>query len=101
MNDNTSLGIVIGCLLYFMLLFLFFTVSPPEILYGHTLSGVSLSTPDTVNSTVISDGVNTLQIFASFATFSIEGIPNWLTIVGVYVPTIILLLGIYGLVRGL
>lgn len=101
MNANTGIGLVIGVLVYFALLFVFFSQTPPELVYGHSMSGVQFNTPGSVNSTITSEDVSALQIFAEFSSFRIEGIPGWLTIIAVYVPIIMLLVGIYGLVRGI
>lgn len=101
MTNQTALGITITMIIYFCALFLFFGASPPEIIYGHSLNGISLNPVISGNGTATSDAVSAVEIFTDFAGFDIEGIPWWMTLVGVYVPGVILSLGIYGLVRGI
>lgn len=101
MNNNTALGITTGVLIYFVLLFIFFSQAPSEIIYGHSMSGVQLNALSSQNSTVTTVDVGAITIFTQFAAFDIEGLPIWLTFIAVYVPTVLLALGIYGLVRGI
>ena len=49
----------------------------------------------------VKDNVNTFDIIGGVATFNIEGIPSWLSILAVYVPIFLLILGTYALIRGI
>lgn len=101
MKSTTGLGIVIAVLLYFIALFIFFSISPPELIAGHSMSGVQLNPLTSTNSTADSQGQSALTTFSQFSSFGIEGIPTWLVILAVYAPTVLLALGMYGLVRGI
>lgn len=101
MKAITGLGIIVGVLFYFIVLFIFFSTAPPELIAGHSLSGVQINTNTTGNLTIDSAGTSSLNVFVSFAGFQIEDISPWLVLLAVYAPTILLFIGVYALIRGI
>lgn len=101
MKFDTGISLCVGCLLYFALLAIFFVITPPELFLGTNISGLQLNTNTTIETTATSNAVSTFSVFSQFATFRLDGIPFFATVLFVYVPTVLLGIGIYGLIRGI
>lgn len=47
------------------------------------------------------DNIDVFDVLGGLATFSINGIPFWLSILAVYIPVFLLAFGIYAIIRGI
>ncbi len=100
---------IMGAAIFFTGMFIFFSFAQP--LYDESdivivgTGNIGQTLPDIpVNSssfTIITETTSSLSLFLDFITFDIEGLPDWITLVFFYLPSLALILGIILLIRGI
>lgn len=102
----SSLSLLIGVAIYFTLVGLVFSFFPAS-LSDYTVTTTTVNNTIFLNQTGEDSGnfgveetFGFLDFMYGLATFSLHGFPAWVSVLFVYIPVLILVVGIVGLLRG-
>lgn len=104
MGDNmtTGLKLVVSSVLYFVAVFIVLTnmnLSSAQVSAG-SLNDLNTTFDPTQGADDVSN-VSVFDIFTGLLVFDVPGLPWWVSLLALYLPILMLLLGIYAIIRGI
>ena len=99
---TTGLKLTIVSSVYIIVVFILFAYIPTSsfVVDGGTIISIDSSFDATLSYDDV-ENAGLLDILGGLMTFSIDGLPWWVSILAVYLPLILLSMGIFGLIRGI
>ena len=99
---TTGLKLTISASVYIIVVFMIFAYIPMDnfAITDGTITAIDSSFDGTLAYTDV-DNVGMLDILGGLMTFSISGLPWWVSVLAVYLPLLLLSMGIYGIIRGI
>ena len=102
---TTGLRLVIVSVVYMIMMFIVFSFLPSSTFYisGGSIANINATSINATAGYDNSQNVDIFDVFKGLYSFGLAGadVPWWLSIIAVYLPIFILVLGVYAIIRGL
>ena len=103
---KTGIQLILFPLLFMFLMFTIFAYMPSTITSEYSVSSSTLNktyefNPDPSQDYTNADNTDIFDVIKGLYSFSLNGVPWWLNILCVYLPTLMIIFGVYCVIRGI